>query len=362
MPNAYNPAGMTDLEQLTATLATHAARDDASAEWPAASMAALASAGADRWVIPREYGGNGWTPAQILAGYEAVGRGQMAAILILTQRDAACDLIVASPNDELKREWLPLLARGDAFTTVGIAQVTTSHQTGPPAMTAVPSGDGFRLRGFMPWATGADHTDFIVTAAVLPDGMQVLAAVPRDQSGVRVEPPLQLMALSCTRTSRVICDNAHVEKRWILRGPVEKVLAIRSTVKPMVVSSSGLGLAGALVDQISVYQLKNPPELTETIAPLLDRFRDLRKRLYSAATDLESLGVEGPSSELRVEINDMVIRLAVTAQTVAKGTGYVVGHTVERLVREAMFFLVWSAPDKIRVETLARLSATTACS
>lgn len=349
---------MNDFEQLTAQLASHAASDDASMEWPAASMSILAGAGADRWVIPREYGGDGWSPEQILAGYEAVGRGEMAAILILTQRDAACDLIIASPNDELKRAWLPRLARGDAFTTVGIAQVTTSHQSGPPAMKAVASGDGFRLRGFMPWATGADHADFVVTAAVLPDGLQILAAVPRDAAGVRVDPPLRLMGLSCTRTSRVICEDAEIERRWVLRGPVERVLAIRSTVKPMVVSSSGLGLAGALVDQIVEHEAKNPPELTATIGPLLEQYRDVRGRLYAAASDLSTLGAEGPSSELRVEVNALLIRLAVAAQTVAKGTGYVAGHPVERLVREAMFFLVWSAPDKIRVETLAQLFGT----
>src|SRR5215470_5638627 len=158
---------MAGFEQLIRRLAANAARDDASIEWPADSMAILAAAGADRWVIPREFGGDGWTAEQILAGYEAVGRGSMSAILILTQRDAACDLIMTSPNEELKQTWLPLLSRGEAFTTVGIAQVTTSHQSGPPAMTAFPDADGgYRLRGFMPWATGADHADFIVTAAV----------------------------------------------------------------------------------------------------------------------------------------------------------------------------------------------------
>lgn len=353
---------MDELYRLTTILAERAAKDDVALDWPTETLDLLAASGADRWVIPREYGGDGWTAEQILAGYEAVGRGHMAAILILTQRDAACDLIIASPNEELKREWLPRLARGAAFTTVGIAQVTTSHQSGPPAMTAVAAGDGFRLRGFMPWATGADRADFIVTAAVLPDGMQILAAVPRDAAGVRVEPPLRLMGLSCTRTSRVICEDTRVERRWILRGPVERVLAIRSTVKPMVVSSSGLGLAGALVDQIVEHEAKNPPEVTATIEPLLEQYRDVRGRLYAAARDLATLGAEGPSSELRIEVNALLVRLAVAAQTVAKGTGYIAGHPVERIVREAMFFLVWSAPDKIRVETMSQLFGSGATS
>jgi alkylation response protein AidB-like acyl-CoA dehydrogenase len=256
----------------------------------------------------------------------------------------------------MKRAWLPRLATGEAFTTVGISQVTTSHQEGRPAMSAEPGADGgFRLRGFMPWASGADRSDVIVTAGVLADGRQILALVPRGAAGVRVEPPLALMALQCARTSRVVCEDVRLPREVVLRGPMEKVLAIRSTVKPMVVSSSGLGLAGSLMDAIDTERGQTPGELRALVEALRAKYEDVRRRLYEAAERLGDAGAEAPSSALRIEVNELVIRLALAALTVAKGAGYVAGHRVGRLLREAMFFLVWSAPDNIRAGTLERL-------
>lgn len=350
---------MADFATLTARLAAEADRLDGSFDWPVDGMAALAEAGANRWVIPRAYGGDELPPEKILEGYEAVGRGSLAVILILTQRDGACDLLASCPNETAKRAWLPRLAAGKAFTTVGISQVTTSHQAGPPALTATPESDGgYVLRGFMPWATGADRSDFIVTAAVLPDRRQILAAVEREAAGLRVEPPMAFMALQCARTSRVVCENVRIDGRHVLCEPREKALATRSTVKPMVVSSAGLGLAGALLDEIDAVAGKSPAELNAAVGSLRAMYGDVRERLYASARAMGARGAESPSSELRVAVNEVVIKLALAAMTFAKGTGYVMGHRVQRLVREAMFFLVWSAPDEIRVETLVRVAGT----
>ena len=61
--------------QLTGRLAELAGGYDRSGDWPAESMEALGRAGAWRWIISKAYGGEGWTPLQIMEGYEAVGRG-----------------------------------------------------------------------------------------------------------------------------------------------------------------------------------------------------------------------------------------------------------------------------------------------
>jgi len=59
--------------------------------------------------------------------------------------------------------------------------------------------------------------------------------------------------------------------------------------------------------------------------------------------------------DVRVEINDLVSRLALSLMNVLKGSGYVASHPGQRLVREAMFFLVWSAPVSVQTNTLSRI-------
>lgn len=347
---------MSRLEALTQQLAAAAGEYDRDGAWPQKSLAAVADAGLFRAVIPRRWGGDESPPRAILEGYEAVGRGCMSALLILTQRDSACELIFGSANDAISERWMPRFACNEAFTTVGIAQVTTSHQAGPPALAARPANGGYALRGFMPWATGAEKSDVIVTAAVLADQRQILVALPPQRPGVRIEPPMQLLALSASRTSRVRCDDVEITTDDVLRGPAEKVLAHRSTVKPMVVSSSGLGLAGALVDVLDEYRPGAPADLGAAFDALRDSYRSIRARLYEIADRLHAAGgTEEYSSDIRIEVNDLVVRLALAAMTLAKGSGFVRGHRVERLLREAMFFLVWAATDAVRVKTLQRL-------
>ena len=48
------------------------------------------------------------------------------------------------------------------------------------------------------------------------------------------------------------------------------------------------------------------------------------------------------------------MRLAMTCLTFAKGSGFIRQRDAQRLSREAMFFLVWSATDEVRAKTLAR--------
>src|SRR5205807_4918187 len=122
-------------------------------------------------------------------------------------------------------ELLPPLARGERFVTVGLSQLTTSRQHVKPVLVARESNGSLVLDGMMPWVTGAERADHFVTGAVLEDGRQVLAALPRDLQGVSVQPPLALMALQGSMTAEVRCAGAVLERRWVLAGPAERVMA-----------------------------------------------------------------------------------------------------------------------------------------
>src|SRR5260221_13588088 len=99
------------------------------------------------------------------------------------------------------------------MTSLGFSQLPTSHQSGPPALVAQAVPGGFQLDGFMPWVTSAVKCQYIVTGAVMPDGMHVLLAAPTDSPGIIVEPPLELMALQGSLTCLVRCNEAFVDER-----------------------------------------------------------------------------------------------------------------------------------------------------
>src|SRR5256885_16745037 len=77
----------------------------------------------------------------------------------------------------------------------------------------------------MPWVTGAIRADHFLPGAVLEDGRQILAALPRALPGVELAVPLDLMALEGSLTTEVRCQDVRLERDWLLAGPAERVMA-----------------------------------------------------------------------------------------------------------------------------------------
>src|SRR5262249_11019983 len=175
----------------------------------------------------------------------------VTTFFLLSQREPACRRLSTGGSETLREELLVPLARGERFVTVGLAQLTTSRQHGKPVLTARPHGDGFVLDGVMPWVTGAARADHFVTGAVLEDGRQILVVIPRDADGLSVREPLDLMALQGSLTTSVDCYHVFVERRHVLAGPAEQVMASgRSGTGGLETSCLAIGLARAAIDHL----------------------------------------------------------------------------------------------------------------
>jgi len=343
------------LREITEALDLWGNEYDLSGQWPEKSVKLIAEHGAWRWNLPAEYGGDPVSHAELLRIYEALSAGCMNTSLVSTQRDGAVELIAGSDNETMKRRYLPRLATGDIYTTVGISHLTTSKRGGGHLMKVRPDGDGYRMEGMIPWATGAERAAVIVTGGVLPDGDQILACAPTDRDGLSVDEPADLLVLNPSRTSCVQCRDYRLEADEIIRGPMPKVLTIRTPVKPLVTSACGLGVAGALLSAIKGMPAGALELFSDAIEPLSRRYEQVRKTLYSAARRLHDPEYEVASTDVRVQVNELVLRLAITALTLSKGSGFMRTHPLQRHAREALFFLVWSATSGTQIETLSRL-------
>lgn len=344
---------MIDLDTLQKKLRT--LEDNGEEEnWPSEALRLLSDAGCWKNVIAREYGGGQTPPIQQLQNYEAVAAGSVSLALILTQHDAACELLGDCDNKELASLLMPRFASGELLATVGISQLTTSRRHGGSAMRAEKTPNGYRLKGFMPWVTSAPKADYIVTGAVLEDDQQILGCLSTKSSGVEIGDPMQLMALRSSFTTEVRCNDVDLPMANVMRGPVEKVLQLRAPVKPLSVSAVGIGLAKAMLADI---QEKSPSltDIRELIEKdIVNQYKSIRSQLYDAVDQLNDPSAEIPAMEIRVNINALIQRLSITLMTLAKGSGYLSVNSAQRLCREAMFFLVWSAPPHVQVGTIRK--------
>ena len=236
----------------------------------------------------------------------------------------------------------------------GSHRLTTSRQHGGPALKVATTADGFELEGSMPWVTGADHADHLITGGVLADGSQVMLVLPTDTPGVVVQPPMDLSALAGSRTAEVVCNQVMVDRRWLLAGPAESVYksGSRGGTGGLETSCLALGLAGAAIDR-----LHEEARLRSDLVSLADRLQSDRIEVRDEMHRLATGGAAGPTAalDLRAKANALVLRATQAALTACKGAGFVHPHPAQRWARQALFFLVWSCPRPAAEATLGFL-------
>jgi alkylation response protein AidB-like acyl-CoA dehydrogenase len=342
------------LTELAEQLSRLAGPLDQSEAWPAEQLELCGRAGVFEWFIPRAWGGQEWSDADIARGYLRLSAACLTTTFIITQRTGACQRIAGSDNEALKRRLLPDLASGEAFATVGISHLSTSRRhLSQPALRARHEGGDFVLDGYSPWVTGAVHASTIVVGAVLDDGQQILVALPTDAPGVTIPPPPRLVGLSGSHTGEVRLEQVRLSEEFLLAGPTENVMKTGSGAGTggLQTSTLAIGLAAAatafLLDQ-SVAR----PELASAAEELDREQKDLERTLLEVAEGQPVCS----NDQLRAAANSLVLRATQAALSAAKGTGYVVGHPAGRWCREALFFLVWSCPQGVMAANLCELA------
>jgi alkylation response protein AidB-like acyl-CoA dehydrogenase len=326
-------------------------------DWPSKRLAALQEAGVLKWNLPVEFGGMGLEDADMLEGYRHLAAACLVTTFILTQRNGACQRIMTSPASAARERLLPQLVSGEIFATVGISHLTTSGQhLQTPAVQAKADGKGFLLNGFVPWATGATQADVLVTGGQLQDGRQLLAAIPTARQGLRVNPPVELMALGSSQTGSVTLTDVMIREDEILHGPVEAVMQQGSGGGAGSLGTSVLA-AGATQGMLRHLQIEadHRPDLNEFYKTLQVTADDLVQQIRDASRGRHSAG-PAASEQIRQIANSLVLRTAQSWLAATKGAGYVAGHRAERAVRESMFFLVWSCPQPVLSANLRELA------
>jgi len=332
---------------------------DQSNAWPTASWVCLTESGVPAWTVPAEWGGQPGSPLEMLDAYVALAEACLTTAFILTQRNGAVQRLACAPGEDLKSRWLPALARGEVFATVGISHLTTSRQHWQtPTVSARPDRDGFLFTGEVPWVTGAALADVIVTGGTLPDGQQILVALNPRGPGVSIQSPATLLALSGSQTCSVRLDDVPVSLDELIVGPAESVLKLTgSGTGSLTTTALALGLSRRACAGVRA-ELAGRPHLADVAQGLESHRLALETDLRAAALwDAATAPPETLSSDaLRTRANSLVLRSTQCWLGTAKGQGYVAGHPAEQAVREALFFLVWSCPQAVLTTTLRELA------
>ena len=337
-------------------LAPTADAQDADGTFPQAQVRAIAAAGLLGMAIARDYDGLGLSYLAQARAFAALAEGDLTSAFIASQHQACTTLVTASPSAEQRARWLPGLADGTLHGGNGFNFLNFPPERAP--MRAEPVAGGYRWEGALPWVTAAHHCDLLVAGAVLPDGMQILAAIPlRERLALgdptlTVEPPMDLVALAASDTTVVHCHDHFVAATDVLLGPGPNLL--KSTGRgatSYVPTAMTLGHARRclrLIDDAAARKGGTNAEMAAWLRDAVTRFdADLTAALI--AQDFDQTPV------LRGRGNALAARAAHLALIAGGGTGYRRDQTAQRLYREAGFFSVWSVSGAIIPETLTHV-------
>ena len=334
------------LESLTAQLAAEDAHADAEDNWPGALWTLIERAGATRWALTPEYGGEGCARPLLLQRYAQLAGGSLTAVFVLSQHDAGVRRLLAAPESDVAGRWLEAIGQGRAFTTVGISHLTTSRRLGTQPVKAVELEIGtYRFDGTIPWVTAAERAQVLVTGAVLDDGRQMLCALPADRPGVVVGPPFPLAALQASCTTEVVLEDVRVDDSELLAGPATDIMANPGAVGAAGLETSALALGQARAALISLIALG--PERADLAEPLEALCENWQMYWHHLIEQANGEADAPPAGQIRTQANSLVLRATQAYLTARRGTGFLRTEPAQRWARQALFFLVWSCPTPV---------------
>ncbi len=140
---------------------------DAKAEYPFEFVKAFADGGWLGAMIPEEYGGLGLglTAAGVILQEIAASGGGMAGGSAIHFYFFPPSPIIRHGSEEMKREWLPRVARGEVLTAFGVTEPSAGVDTSRITTRAKRTDSGWVVNGQKVWITNAQNAQKILLLA-----------------------------------------------------------------------------------------------------------------------------------------------------------------------------------------------------
>jgi alkylation response protein AidB-like acyl-CoA dehydrogenase len=137
-------------------------------------------------IVPQNYGGEGGSLTDAGVLFEELGRGPVPGPHF-SSGILGVFTVLAGGTEAQKREWLPLLAKGERSLVLALTEADYSWHRDDVRLAAKRDGDGFRLNGAKVYVYDATSATHLLCAARSEDNGKVgLILVPATAPGVEI--------------------------------------------------------------------------------------------------------------------------------------------------------------------------------
>ena len=137
-------------------------------------------------IIPERYGGSGYGYLELVVVLEEMGRALLCAPYFSSVVMAA-SLLLASGDEDAKKDYLPGIASGSVIATVALAEADGCWDEAGVALRADGSGGRWTLTGEKLFVFDGTAADLVLAAARTPGGVSVFA-VEKGAPGLSASP------------------------------------------------------------------------------------------------------------------------------------------------------------------------------
>lgn len=285
-----------DQEELIRTLRVFAKREiaphsrqwDRTSEFPRVVCRKMAELGLFGFRVPEEFGGQ---PTDLLTmgiAVQEIARADFSLTGVMDNAMLAGELLGAGSPREIKKEWLPAVARGERVFSLALTEPSVGSDAAKLACKAARDGDDYVITGEKSGITFAMAADVAIVYARTDSrsGARGVSAflVPLDRPGVSRSP---LRDLGCRLMQRAVLSFDHV------RIPVSHRIGQEGTgfsqvmrvfdVNRIMLALGCLGVAEVTLDETMAY-VKERRAFGRTLA----QFEGLSFPIAEAATYLDA--------------------------------------------------------------------------
>jgi alkylation response protein AidB-like acyl-CoA dehydrogenase len=352
-------------------VAPNAAAADENSEFPQASYDALRAADFHAAHIPVEYGGVGADALATAIVIEEVARACASSSLIPAVNKLGTMPLLLAASEELKRRYLPPVARGEAMFSYCLSEPEAGSDAGSMTTRATSDNDHYVINGAKRWITNAGISEFYTVFAVTGPGERSRGisafVVEKSDPGVSFGAPEKKLGIKGSPTREVYFDNVRIPADRMIGEPGEGFrIAMRTLDHTRVtIAAQALGIAQGALDFAKQY-VQERRQFGKAVAEfqgiqfmLADmgmKLEAARQLTYAAAgksergdADLTYFGAAA-----KCFASDAAMEITTDAVQLLGGYGYTKDFPVERMMRDAKITQIYEGTNQVQRIVMAR--------
>src|SRR5579862_1045677 len=357
-------------------IAPFAAAVDAEARFPQEALDALTGASLHAVHIPEAYGGEGADALAAVIVIEEVARACASSSLIPAVNKLGTVPLLLSGSEELKRKYLPPVARGEALFSYALSEAGAGSDAASMRTRAVRDGDHWVLNGTKMWITNAGVSQYYTVMAVTDPaaGARGISAfvVEKSDPGVSFGEPEKKLGIKGSPTRTVILEDVRIPATRIVgaEGTGFKTALATLDHTRITIAAQALGIAQGALDYALGYvrerrqfgkAIAEFQGIQFMIADMAMKLEAARQLTYAAAarSDRAMAGEQVGdltffSSACKCLASDVAMSVTTDAVQLLGGYGYVNDFPVERMMRDAKITQIYEGTNQIQRMVMAR--------